>query len=112
MVRLRLPGIDSTDELGHRLAAHVETCLACQAEAAKYRTLRRRMGALADEIQAAPQELVPAVVERIAVPDEAADGTSVARRAAIAVSAAAGAMAAAGAGTIIVIGLRRSHTTV
>jgi hypothetical protein len=111
VVRMRLPGVDSVDELGERLAAHVEICLRCQAEAARYRTLRRRLGALASETMTAPETLVPSVVGRIAPPDsEVSDERRVGmRRAAVAVSAAAGAAVAATAGTIIVVGLRRSH---
>ena len=111
VVRLRLPGVDSVDELGERLAGHVETCLACQAEAARYRTLRHRLGGLADQRMTAPATLVPSVVIRIENPDleETGDRRAVVRRAAIAVSAAAGAAVAATAGTIIVIGLRRAH---
>jgi hypothetical protein len=108
VVRHRLPGVDSVDELGPRLTAHVATCLTCQAEAARYRSLRRRMGELAGEIYPAPEELVPAVMAAIEAPEEEVGSTTLARRVAIAASAA-GAFVAAGAGTIIVIGFRRSH---
>ena len=111
IVRLRLPGVDSVDDLGERLADHVETCLTCQAEAARYRTLRHRLGGLSKAAIRAPSALLPSVVYRIDHADtEESSGRSVAvRRAAIAVSAAAGAAVAATAGTIIVIGLRRAH---
>jgi len=111
VVRMRLPGVDSVAELGDRLAGHAETCLRCQAEAARYRTLHRRLGSLSGELLNAPATLVPTVVARIEpveaqVSDERRAGF---RRAAVAVSAAAGAAVAATAGTIIVVGLRRSH---
>ncbi len=111
IVRLRLPGVDSVDDLGERLAGHVETCLTCQAEAARYRTLRHRLGGLSKVTLRAPSALVPSVAFRIEHSDEeaASDRGVVIRRAAIAVSAAAGAAVAATAGTIIVIGLRRGH---
>ena len=111
IVRLRLPGVDSVDDLGERLAGHVETCLTCQAEAARYRTLRQRLSGLSKATLRAPSALVPSVVYRIENPnsDEVSDRSVVIRRAAIAVSAAAGAAVAATAGTIIVIGLRRAH---
>jgi hypothetical protein len=111
VVRLRLPGVDSVDDLGERLARHVDTCLTCQAEAARYRTLSRRLGALADETIAAPATLLPSVVMRMEHPDpeETSDRSITVRRAAIAISAAAGAAVAATAGTVVVIGLRRSH---
>ena len=111
IVRLRLPGVDSVDDLGDRLTRHVETCLTCQAEVARYRTLNRRLGALADETIAAPSTLLPSVTLRIEYPEteETSDRSVIVRRAAIAISAAAGAAVAATAGTVIVIGLRRSH---
>jgi len=111
VVRMRLPGVDSVDELGERLAGHVETCLRCQAEAARYRTLRRKLGSLEPEEITAPGALVPSVVSRISIEetDVSADRRVGLRRAAVAVSAAAGAAVAATAGTIIVVGLRRSH---
>lgn len=111
VVRLRLPGVDSVDDLGERLSRHVETCLRCQAEAARYRTLRRRLGALSRDELTAPATLVPSVVARI--DREQAEATTDLRvglrRVVVAISAAAGAAAAATAGTIIVVGLRRSH---
>jgi anti-sigma factor RsiW len=111
VVRMRLPGVDTVDELGERLAAHAETCLRCQAEAARYRTLRRRLGSLSSDEVAAPATLVPSVVTRIELEeaDVSVDRRVGLRRAAVAVSAAAGAAVAATAGTIIVVGLRRSH---
>ena len=111
VVRIRLPGVDSVDELGERLAGHVETCLRCQAEAARYRALRRRLGAMSQDLMTAPITLVPSVVARIETdrPEVSSDLRIGLRRAAVAVSAAAGAAVAATAGTIIVVGLRRSH---
>jgi hypothetical protein len=111
VVRMRLPGVDSVDELGERLAGHIETCLRCQAEAARYRTLHRRLGRLSRDTMTAPATLISSVVARIDVEeaDVSADRRAGLRRAAVAVSAAAGAAVAATAGTIIVVGLRRSH---
>jgi len=111
IVRLRLPGVDSVDDLGDRLTRHVETCLTCQAEFARYRALNRRLGALADETITAPSTLLPSVALRIEHPEieETSDRSVIVRRAAIAISAAAGAAVAATAGTFVVIGLRRSH---
>jgi len=111
IVRLRLPGVDSVDDLGERLGDHVGTCLTCQAEAARYRTLRHRLGGLSEATLRAPSALVPSVAYRMEHPvdEETSDRSIVIRRAAIAVSAAAGAAVAATAGTIIVIGLRRGN---
>ncbi|MEN8234754.1 MAG: hypothetical protein ABFR89_07500 [Actinomycetota bacterium] len=110
IVQTRLPGIDSVDELGERFAAHVDTCLACQAEAARYRSLRRHLGSLAEETLTAPDTLVPAVVVGMNEPpvDEIAERRFT-KRQAVAMSAAAGAAVVAAAGTAIVIGLRRAH---
>lgn len=111
VVRMRLPGVDSVDELGERLAAHVEVCLRCQAEAARYRTLRRRLGSLSSKEITAPETLTSTVVARITLEEtEGSTNRRVGlRRVAVAVSAAAGAAVAATAGTIIVVGLRRSQ---
>ncbi len=111
VVRIRLPSVDSVEELGERLAGHVETCLRCQAEAARYRSLRRRLGALSRDLITAPTTLVPSVVAQIEadMPTRSRDPRISLRRTAVAVSAAAGAAVAATAGTIIVVGLRRSH---
>jgi anti-sigma factor RsiW len=112
LVRMRLPGVESVDELGERLAAHAGTCLRCQAEAARYRTLRRRLGALSREELKAPGALLPSVVTRIEREEAQSmtDPRARLRRAAVAISAATGAAVAATAGTIIVVGLRRSHS--
>jgi hypothetical protein len=111
IVRVRLPGVDCVDELGGRLVAHVEICLRCQAEAARYRSLRRRLGAVANEVLVAPSALAPGVIARIEPPETEPleERRTALRRVAVAVSAAAGAAVAATAGTIIVVGLRRSH---
>lgn len=108
IVRTRLPGVDSVDELGERFAAHVSTCLSCQAEAARYRSLRRHLGALAEDALTAPDTLVPAIVAGMNEPfvDEVAE-RRFSKRQAVAMSAAAGAAIAAAAGTAIVFGLRR-----
>jgi anti-sigma factor RsiW len=53
----------------HRLAgdpdlndAHIASCLRCQAEAARYRTLRRHLAELRNETVQAPPGFVPLVV--------------------------------------------------
>jgi len=109
LVQARLPGLDAVDELGERLSAHVAMCLACQAETARYRSLRRHLGALADETLAAPPTLLPAVAAGIAEPAETVASRRLTVRQAVTVTAAAGAAVAAAAGTVIVIGLRRAH---
>ncbi len=74
VVRMRLPGVDSVDDLGDRLSAHVGICLRCQAEAARYRTLRRHLGALSRDELARSATLVPRLLR--ASSREAAESTT------------------------------------
>jgi hypothetical protein len=111
LVAIRLAGVDDVDELGQRLSDHVGICLRCQAEAARYRTLQRRLGALADRPHQAPEGLVASVLDRLPDPVEM---LSPRRRRPILPSratvtaAATGAAVVATAGTLAVL-LRRLH---
>ena len=110
VVALRLPGVDDDAELGPRLSSHVQTCLRCQAEAAKYRSLQRRLGALEETTYPAPEGLVSSVMRRLSDPVAALKPTRrhlVPSRATIA-AAATGAAVVATAGTVAVM-LRRLH---
>ena len=89
------------------LRTHVESCLRCQVEVARYRKLARHLAALSDALEAAPRALVPAVMGKIgashaAMGDDA--GSRVGRAA-----AAAGALVAA-AGTVAVVRWLRTHS--
>lgn len=111
VVAIRLAGVDDVDELSDRLASHVGTCLRCQAEAARYRSLHRRLGALADDAHQAPEGLVASVMRRL--PDPVEVFTSRRRRSilpsrATVTAAATGAAVVATAGTVAVL-LRRLH---
>ncbi len=99
--RVALSVADDSGSMPARLESHLGSCLACQAEAARYRKLRRALAGLANEIVDAPAAL-PAMVEaRLDLDgvDEIAARPSprVGR-----VAAAAGAAVAA-AGTVVVV---------
>jgi len=110
---MRLPGIDDRAQLGSRLSNHVSTCLRCQAEAARYRSLHRRLGALETVTYTAPEGFVASVMSRLTDPIT----TVVSQRRRLfpsraAITAAAmGAAVAATAGTLAVV-LRRLHAPV
>ena len=97
--------------LSVRLNAHVSTCLACQAEIARYGKLRRQLAALADVMVAAPEPLTAAVATVIASsPDGLRLGTGSGQIGRIA--AATGAVVAAAAGAAVVALWRSSRPAV
>ena len=114
VVAMRLPGVDDATELGPRLSGHVATCLQCQAEAARYRSLHRRLGALENTTYPAPDGFVRSVMRRLSEPIAAAVPTRrrhlVPSRATIA-AAATGAAVVATAGTVAVV-LRRFNAPI
>ena len=87
--------------LPERLDRHTAQCLACQAELARYNKLRRRLAALAMQVDAAPQTLradvAISIQEAPNVPVRVGRGVALVRAA-----AAAGAVAAATAGAVAV----------
>lgn len=109
-VRMRLPSLEADEQLVGRLGRHAATCLRCQAEAARYRSLRRCLARLAEETEAAPTDLIDGVIVSIGEPSLVDSGDRDIPRTAVA-AAAAGAVvaAAAAAGAAVVIGLRRSR---
>jgi hypothetical protein len=111
LVAMRLAGVDHVGELGQRLSDHVGICLRCQAEAARYRTLQRRLGALADRPHQAPDGLVVSVLRRLPDPVEVLSSRRprplFPSRATV-TAAATGAAVVATAGTLAVV-LRRLH---
>lgn len=97
-----MPGLDRGASLSGTKGAHLESCLRCQAEAARYRGLGRELKQIAALVDQAPSGMVDAVMERIGVPlvvvgEERHKVTTV---------AAAGALVAA-ASTIAVLTWRR-----
>jgi len=99
-VAARLP---STDEVAGVLASHASSCLRCQAEQARYRSLLRALGSLPLESVRAPDDLVGSVVARL---DESVDRRSSPAVVKTAVAAAAGAVVVA-AGAFVLVGWRR-----
>ncbi|MFZ0492880.1 MAG: hypothetical protein WAM81_06735 [Acidimicrobiia bacterium] len=74
-VRLVLPGhILGEVPLGERDARHLEQCLACQAEAAGYRTLRKALNEYRDEPVTAPPWFVTRVMSFLDRPIPASSG--------------------------------------
>lgn len=114
VVAIRLPGVEDVDGLGPRLSGHVATCLRCQAEAARYKSLHRRLGALEESTYPAPEGFVASVMRRLSDPIAAMTPRRrrqlVPSRATIAV-AATGAAVVATAGTLAVL-LRRLNAPI
>ncbi len=69
IVSARLPSLDPAEPAGGSLTSHMARCLACQAEAARYRKLARALGRLGDDVVEAPSGLAAAVefaIDRVA----------------------------------------------
>lgn len=97
--------------LSAMLDRHVNECLNCQAEMARYGKLHRQLASLAEVVVEAPEPLVAAVADAIAssdVPVETDSDSSHAAR----VAAAAGAVVAAAAGAVAVAVWRHSKVAV
>lgn len=105
-VRALLPSLDDPDTLRGPPAAHLGVCLRCQAEAARYRRLRRSLAALPERVEQAPAGLVGEVAQRLGEADPEASNAPV--RAAR-VAAAAGAVVAA-AGTVAMVRWMRARS--
>ena len=113
VVAMKLPGVDDTEDLGPRLSDHLSTCLRCQAEAARYRSLHRSLGALEEVTYTAPEGFVASVMKRLSDPVTAvvsAPRRLLPSRATIA-AAATGAAVVATAGTLAVV-LHRLHAPI
>ncbi len=107
IVAMRLPDIEDPSELGTRLAKHTASCLRCQAEAARYRSLRRHPAELSTSTYPAPQGFVPSVMGGLSDPViEVARRTRQTVTSRVVAVAAAGAAVVATAGTLALI-LRR-----
>ena len=112
IVAMRLPDIGDPSELGTRLAKHTATCLRCQAEAARYRSLRRHLAELSTVTYPAPQGSVSSVMGRLTDPViEVARHTRQTVRSRVVAVAAASAAVMATAGTVALI-LRRLQAPV
>ncbi len=92
-VRARLPGeLLGTWPLSPSAHLHLERCLTCQAQAARYRTVLRALRLLRDGLEDAPAWIVSEVLGSL---DEAGSSRDSKRTAAWAVSAVAASLAAA-----------------
>ncbi|MHB8328763.1 MAG: anti-sigma factor family protein [Acidimicrobiales bacterium] len=54
--------LDGTSRIEHRVVQHVETCLRCQAELARYRRMLRLLGQLRSEHPGVPPDAVGGVL--------------------------------------------------
>jgi hypothetical protein len=90
------------------LVAHRESCLRCQAAAARDRSLRKALAGLAGDLVPAPAGLHPAVMARLGRQDAADPRRDLAARAAARYTAAAG--LAAAAAVALAAGLARRHS--
>lgn len=107
LVRWQLPSSPDGSVRGSH--GHVETCLRCQAELAKYRSLQRRLAGLAAVVYDAPVGMSAGVLAEIEAPRLAAEEapprrTATVVRVGVAAAAAGAAMAAA---TAVALGVRR-----
>ncbi len=97
--------------LSSMLNTHVNECLSCQAELARYGKLRRQLASLAEVVVEAPEPLAEAVADAIAsgdAPPESESGIAHPAR----VAAAAGAVVAAAAGAVAVAVWRHSKPAI
>lgn len=110
LVRFAAPSADLSS-LSQRIERHIESCLSCQAEMARYGKLRRQLASLAEVVEEAPAPLVNAVEQAIASGKPATD-PDFARSHPARIVAAAGAVVAAAAGAVAVAMWRHSKAVV
>ncbi len=104
IVAMRLPNLGDPSELGTRLAGHTASCLRCQAEAARYRSLRRHLAELSSVTYPAPPGFVSSVMGRLTDPViEVARRTRQTVKSRVVAVAAASAAVVATAGTLALI---------
>ena len=104
-IRPMLAGVvDGSDRLDRAQRRHVETCLRCQAELARYRRLLRGMASLRLQVAPAPPGLLGDVLAGLeSAGERGAVRTTFAGRRAAYLGGIAAATAAAGAGAAIVL---------
>jgi len=108
LVRVRLPRREG-EAFDGALGRHVEECLRCQAEQARYRNMHRGLAALADVTYPVPSDLGAFVlVEPDLVSSRSAGEPDAGDARRTAVAAAAGAAVVA-AGAVVLYGLRRTR---
>lgn len=103
-VRDLLPGVDEGEPVDIRARRHIESCLPCQAEVARYQKLLRTLAELRSVPVAPPagllEEILEAVGRRSLLP-------TLSSRQKAAVAGALGAVAAGAAATALVLVRRR-----
>jgi hypothetical protein len=105
-VRMRLPSLDADTGVVEPFASHVESCLRCQVEMTRYRSLQRSLAGLATQVETAPDGIVAYVEARLATEDVSLDRPP-ARLGRLA--GAAGAVVAA-AGTVAMVKWMRARS--
>jgi hypothetical protein len=108
LTRAQHPLADAGTSIARPLASHVSSCLRCQAESVRYRTLRRDLAALASRIETAPSGLAGEIAVRIHDASTASDAAA-ARSVRVGAGAAAGAVVAA-VGTVVMVRWLRART--
>lgn len=97
-VRARLPGeLLNTWPLSPAARRHLEACLTCQAQAARYRAILRALRSLRDDIEEAPARLLEQVLISLDVVERERSNP----RVAIAASALAASVVAAAAVAVV-----------
>ena len=107
-VNMTLASLDADTELVEPLASHLESCLRCQAEAARYRSLQRSLVGLSNQIETAPAGFAADVETQITK-----SGGTVSLRTPVRFGrlvGAAGAVAAAAAGTVAMVRWMRTRS--
>lgn len=97
-----LPGCVE-DDLPEDVAAHLETCIHCQAEAVRYKRHARLMGTLADQFVEPPADLLESLLDSVI--EDRKHRRSVRRKAAVGI----GGLAIAAAGTAVGIVVHQRH---
>lgn len=93
--------VDGSDALPRDVAAHVEHCLRCQAESARYRRVARTMRQLRSQVAAPGPDLSSEILEWIHSAEEAGMVRASRLRRTVYVAAAATAATAGAAGAIV-----------
>jgi anti-sigma factor RsiW len=104
--RVQMPLVDVDDTFPGPLTAHVSSCLRCQAESARYRSLRRNLAGLTSRLEPAPAGLAGQVSARITASESVPD---VLRSRPPRVAAATGVVVAV-AGTLAMVRWLRTRT--
>ena len=106
IAQARMPLLAGDDSPG-ALRDHVRTCISCQAEAARYRTMGRVLATFSHERYEPPFDLVPGVLAGLESGVSAAMERPVAEAKRLAKAGTAAAVAGAVAGVVVIARLAR-----